>query len=110
MGITLSRMFNVLDLEEAKTAIIVHLADFDEEWVLQTASWLQDSFTSEVGDGRLQAIHAPRSLYPLKQADLKALDLSGFYDSRLNTKYFRQEKMATWPESVNVCLVLLVPH
>ncbi|CAJ1408459.1 unnamed protein product [Effrenium voratum] len=93
LGITLSRMFNVLDLDEAKTAIIVHLADFDEEWVLQTASWLRDSFTSEVGDGRLQAIHAPRSLYPLKQADLKALDLSGFYDSRLNTKYFRQEKM-----------------
>lgn len=93
LGITLSRMFNVLDLELAETAIIVHLADFDEEWVIATARWLQSSFATEMSRGRLQVIHAPRNLYALKQADLHALDLSGFKDVSINGKYYRQEKL-----------------
>lgn len=93
MGITLSRMFNVLDLELAATAVIVHLADFDEEWVLATARWLQSSFRTEVSKGRLQVIHAPRNLYALKQADLNALDLSGFAEESINGKYLRKVEL-----------------
>ncbi|OLP96425.1 Alpha-1,3-mannosyl-glycoprotein 4-beta-N-acetylglucosaminyltransferase C [Symbiodinium microadriaticum] len=70
LEITLSRLFNVLDLEEAATAIIVHLADFDEEWVLNTASKLNEGFTNEVLEGDLHVIHAPRDIYPLKQANV----------------------------------------
>ena len=86
-------MLNVLDLETAETAIIVHLADFDEDWVVATVKWLQASFSTEVTEGRLQAIHAPRNLYALKQADLNALDLSGFKDLSINGKYIRRQKM-----------------
>jgi len=93
LGITLSRMFNVLDLELAATAVIVHLADFDEEWVLATARWLQSSFRTEVSKGRLQVIHAPRNLYALKQADLNALDLSGFAEESINGKYLRKVEL-----------------
>eukprot|EP00434_Breviolum_minutum_P006964 symbB.v1.2.006148.t1/scaffold360.1/size220131/2 len=86
-------MFNVLDLELAATAVIVHLADFDEEWVLATARWLQSSFRTEVSKGRLQVIHAPRNLYALKQADLNALDLSGFTEESINGKYLRKVEL-----------------
>ncbi|CAK9086177.1 unnamed protein product [Durusdinium trenchii] len=91
LGITLSRMFNVLDLELAETAIVVHLADFDEDWVLATAKWLRASFSAEASKGRLQAIHAPRNLYALKQAELNALDLGGFCDFTINGKYMRRK-------------------
>ena len=87
LEITLSRLFNVLDLEEAATAIIVHLADFDEEWVLQTANKLNEGFTNEVSEGDLHVIHAPRDLYPLKQANLEAFDLSGFKRGDLNARF-----------------------
>ena len=89
LEITLSRLFNVLDLEEAATAIIVHLADFDEEWVLKTAGSLNEGFTNEVEEGDLHVIHAPRELYPLKQANLEAFSLSGFKQKELNVKYTR---------------------
>ena len=92
LGITLSRMFNVLDLELRDTAIIVHLADFDEDWVMDSSRWLQETFFTEMSYGRLQVIHAPRKLYNLKQASLHALDLTGFRDASLNDKYIRKDQ------------------
>ena len=96
LEITLSRLFNVLDLEEAATAIIVHLADFDEEWVLNTASKLNEGFTNEVLEGDLHVIHAPRDIYPLKQANVEAFRLSGFKQTELNGRYTRQADAATY--------------
>ena len=95
MEITLSRLFNVLDLEEAATAIIVHLADFDEEWVMKTASRLNEGFMNEVVEGDLHVMHAPRELYPLKQANLEAFQLSGFKQKELNGKYIRNVDAAS---------------
>ena len=95
MEITLSRLFNVLDLEEAATAIIVHLADFDEEWVLNTAGKLNEGFTDEVLEGDLHVIHAPRDIYPLKQANVEAFRLSGFKQTELNDRYTRHADAAT---------------
>ncbi|CAE7258393.1 mgat4b [Symbiodinium sp. CCMP2592] len=95
LEITLSRLFNVLDLEEAATAIIVHLADFDEEWVLNTASKLNEGFTDEVLEGDLHVIHAPRDIYPLKQANVEAFRLSGFKQTELNERYTRHADAAT---------------
>eukprot|EP00439_Symbiodinium_sp_Y106_P034450 s2855_g4.t1 len=95
LEITLSRLFNVLDLEEAATAIIVHLADFDEEWVLNTAGKLNEGFTDEVLEGDLHVIHAPRDIYPLKQANVEAFRLSGFKQTELNDRYTRHADAAT---------------
>lgn len=93
LGITLSRLFNVMDLEEAPIALLVHLADFNEAWVQQTAEWLAEGFADQVLDGRLHAIHAPQSLYPLKQVPLSALSLKGFKNAAINARYLRHDTL-----------------
>ena len=89
MEITLARFFNVMNVLKEATALVVHLADFDEEWVLKTAGKLHEGFTKEAMEGNLHVIHAPRDLYPLRQAESKSFELSGFQNADLNGKYSR---------------------
>eukprot|EP00930_Biecheleria_cincta_P055881 TRINITY_DN42131_c0_g1_i1.p1 TRINITY_DN42131_c0_g1~~TRINITY_DN42131_c0_g1_i1.p1 ORF type:complete len:1387 (-),score=248.39 TRINITY_DN42131_c0_g1_i1:9-4130(-) len=92
LGITLSRLFDVMELEAEPTAVLVHLADFNEAWVQEEATWLLNVFTDQVHEGRLHAIHAPQSLYPLKQVPLSGVTLQGFHDPAVNARFACQSE------------------
>lgn len=86
MGITISRLFHVMGTAK-DTAIVVHLADFNETWVAETRDWLADAFEDQVEAGRLHAIHAREQLYPLQPVVLSGLVLEGFTTQGLNGHY-----------------------
>merc|ERR1719428_2139593 len=52
------------DEERSKLVVLVHLAEFDTEWVQETAQTLHKEFKMLVDLGRLHAMHAPQELYP----------------------------------------------
>lgn len=96
LGITLSRLLNVMELEHEPTAVVVHLADFNEAWVQEEAAWLLKVFTDQVHEGRLHAIHAPQSLYPLKQVPLSGVTLKGFRNPAINARFaYRSDRQLT---------------
>eukprot|EP00435_Cladocopium_sp_Y103_P003117 s4949_g1.t1 len=70
LGITLSHLFDALG-ETTDTGLVVHLADFDENWVFKTRDWLRNGFEDEVQANRLHVIHAPERLYPAKEQIMK---------------------------------------
>ena len=79
---TLSHLFVSLGGNEMETAIVVHLADTDDEWVHTTCKHLNQTFSDEVVSGRLHVIHAPRSLYRTAEVTDGSLASSGDFKRR----------------------------
>ncbi|CAE7029321.1 MGAT4C [Symbiodinium natans] len=66
LGLTLSHLFDAMGTA-VDTGIVVHLADFDENWVSKSQEWLRSGFDDEVQANRLHVIHAPERLYPPRE-------------------------------------------
>ncbi|CAL1143591.1 unnamed protein product [Cladocopium goreaui] len=95
LGITLSHLFDALG-ESTDTGLVVHLADFDENWVFQSRDWLRNAFEDEVQANRLHVIHAPERLYPAKEQIMK------------NTKYGDPPLRQWWRAKQNLDYAFLM--
>jgi len=65
---TLAHLYESMGSGATEEAVmVVHLADFDEQWIGEMIGQIRSSFVEEVSVGRLHVIHAPRRLYPTDQ-------------------------------------------
>eukprot|EP00927_Polykrikos_kofoidii_P008375 TRINITY_DN13476_c0_g3_i1.p1 TRINITY_DN13476_c0_g3~~TRINITY_DN13476_c0_g3_i1.p1 ORF type:complete len:1399 (+),score=171.05 TRINITY_DN13476_c0_g3_i1:127-4323(+) len=90
LAVTLSHLFNELRSQtttKLRTAIVLHLADFDEPWVNRTSVSLGAVFADEIEERRFHVIHAPRQLYPERRLELESIVLGYFSRTDLNGHY-----------------------